>query len=160
MDWFKSHYREDRQDHFRIGNYILKRVKAATFPVLTGLTLAQETAEPLYQQLYGVVREAILAGEIEAGMRLPSTRILADELSVSRNTIVNAFDQLIAEGYLESRTGDGTYVAHTLPDELLRASATHKAARLPDQPLDLRGLSARGAMLARTPVGVPLALDQ
>src|SRR5256885_17124252 len=105
---------------------MVKRVKTARFPMLTGMTLAQETDEPLYQQLYRAVRQAILAGEMDAGVRLPSTRILADELSVSRNTVVNAFDQLIAEGYLESRTGDGTYVAHTLPDELLRASGTYR----------------------------------
>jgi GntR family transcriptional regulator/MocR family aminotransferase len=54
-----------------------------------------------------------------AGTRLPSTRELATELGIARNTVVNAFDQLYAESYLEARTGDGTYVSRQLPDDLI-----------------------------------------
>src|SRR5262249_33738075 len=138
MDPFKSHYRQDRQDHFRFGIAMVKRVKAVTFPALAGMNLAQESETPLYQKLYGAMRQAILSGQMEAGTRLPSTRNLADELAVSRNTVVNAFDQLIAEGYVESRTGDGTYVAHALPEDLLRAEK-EKAVGVPEQPLVGRG---------------------
>ncbi len=76
---------------------------------------------PLYQALYAHMRAAILSGELKDGMKIPSTRTLADELNISRNTVLNAYRQLLAEGYLESREGSGTFVAHVLPDLLLTA---------------------------------------
>jgi GntR family transcriptional regulator / MocR family aminotransferase len=75
--------------------------------------------DPLYQQLYTSMQRAILSGELKRGMKLPSTRALADELSVSRNTILNAYRQLMAEGYLESVEGSGTFVTRVLPEFLL-----------------------------------------
>jgi len=74
---------------------------------------------PLYQQLYTHLRTAILSGKLKHGLKLPSTRALADELSVSRNTVFNTYRQLMAEGYLESVEGSGTFVARVLPDRLL-----------------------------------------
>jgi GntR family transcriptional regulator/MocR family aminotransferase len=74
---------------------------------------------PLYQQLYAYLRAAILSGQLKGGLKLPSTRALADELGLSRNTVFNAYEQLMAEGYLESVAGSGTFVAHVLPDLLL-----------------------------------------
>ncbi|HET9911054.1 MAG TPA: PLP-dependent aminotransferase family protein [Anaerolineales bacterium] len=87
---------------------------------------------PLYQALYAHMRAAILSGELKDGMKLPSTRALADELNISRNTVLNAYRQLLAEGYLESRGGSGTFVAHILPDLLLTAPQ-------PPQPKIARG---------------------
>lgn len=81
---------------------------------------------PLYRQIYDSIRRSILAGEVEPGTRLPASRTLAEQLSVSRLTVVNAYDQLLAEGYLEGRQGSGTYVASELPDDLL--SVNEKAA--------------------------------
>jgi len=81
---------------------------------------------PLYQQLYTHMRTAILSGELKGGMKLPSTRALADELGVSRNTILNAYEQLLAEGYLESVEGSGTFVARVLPDLLLTTTPGHR----------------------------------
>jgi GntR family transcriptional regulator / MocR family aminotransferase len=75
---------------------------------------------PLYKQLYERLRGAILAGQLERGARLPSTRTLASELGVSRTTIALAYEQLLLEGYLESRVGQGTSVARYLPVTLLR----------------------------------------
>jgi len=66
---------------------------------------------PLYRQLYAGIRRAISDGQMAAGTRLPSTRILAQQLGVSRNTVMAAYDQLLAEGYLDARTGRGTYVS-------------------------------------------------
>lgn len=89
----------------------------------------------LYQQLYEGLRQAVLSGRLGVGMRLPSTRELAAVLHVSRNTVLSAFEQLVAEGYLESRVGDGTYVSTALPDELglvgkqERHNSTAKAKR-------------------------------
>lgn len=73
---------------------------------------------PLYQKVYANLRTSILSGELKGGVKLPSTRALAEELNVSRNTILNAYRQLMAEGYIESVQGSGTYVARIAPDDL------------------------------------------
>src|SRR3982750_2845104 len=109
------------------------------------LTLREDSREPLHRQLYRELREAVLNGRLPPGSRLPSTRTVASELGVSRNTVMGAFDQLLAEGYLEGKVGSGTYVAEKLPEELLHArSSMQKAA-----PVRAVGaaLSQRGAVL-------------
>lgn len=73
-------------------------------------------AEPLFRQLYGELRQAILGGRLGPGTRMPASRAFAEELRVSRNTVLGAYDQLLSEGYLEMRPGSGTYVAADLPD--------------------------------------------
>jgi GntR family transcriptional regulator/MocR family aminotransferase len=73
----------------------------------------------LSQQIYHALRRAILAGQLAPGTRLPATRVLAHELSVSRNTVLLAYDQLLSEGYTVGQTGSGTYVATALPDVTL-----------------------------------------
>lgn len=85
---------------------------------------------PFYRQIYEAIRDAILTGRLTSGSRLPSSRALATQLSVSRITVVNAFEQLLAEGYLESRTGAGTFVASEIPDDLLAINDS-KPARSP-----------------------------
>src|ERR1019366_5890784 len=98
-------------------------------------------------------REAVLGGRLPPGSRLPSTRAFAAELGISRNTVMGAFDQLLAEGYLEGKVGSGTYVAQELPEELLQV---HSKAQNPSQPSPARAvLSARGAVLASNPVIPP-----
>jgi GntR family transcriptional regulator / MocR family aminotransferase len=69
---------------------------------------------PLYRQIYGGVRRAIVERLLRPGQRLPSTRALAVELGVSRIPVLEAFEQLVAEGYCESRVGSGTFVAEAL----------------------------------------------
>ena len=95
---------------------------------------------PLYQQLYAHMRRAILSGELKGGMKLPSTRALAEELGVSRNTVLNAYGQLLAEGYLQGIEGSGTFVARVLPDLLLTppqhtASAKPQPTKVPQPQL-------------------------
>lgn len=68
-------------------------------------------SEPYYEQIYRYIREEIRAGRIAAGEKLPSTRLLAEKLGVSRSTTQLAYDQLVAEGYLESRPYRGYYAA-------------------------------------------------
>ena len=75
-------------------------------PVL--IALDPRSSDPLSRQIYRALRDGILAGRLVGGLRLPSTRALATDLGVSRNTVVTAFDQLLAEGYVESRVGRGT----------------------------------------------------
>jgi GntR family transcriptional regulator/MocR family aminotransferase len=102
---------------------------------------------PLYRQLYEGLRDAILSGRLAPGTRLASTREIAAELGLSRNTVTNAFDQLLAEGYVEAQTGSGTYVSKSLPDELLNTRAVPSAhVRLERKG---RGLSRRGEALAK-----------
>lgn len=89
--------------------------------------------EPLYRQVYGNLRSAILTGRLQRGARLPSSRELATSLNVSRNTVLNAYDQLLAEGYLESVSATGTFVAMTVPQgakpERRRLSGEHTQPR-------------------------------
>lgn len=66
---------------------------------------------PLYRQLYEGVREAILTGRIAPGTRIPSTRDLADDLEISRTTVLTAVNRLAAEGFLETKVGSGTRVS-------------------------------------------------
>ncbi len=100
------------------------------------------------------MRAAVLEGRLPPGSRLPSTRTLASDLGVSRNTVMGAFDQLLAEGYLEGKVGSGTYVADKLPEELLHAHGA--AAKLAAQPRSTGTLlSHRGAVLASTPLIPP-----
>ncbi len=82
---------------------------------------------PLYQQLYAALRSAILEGRLKPGARLPSTRTLARDAGVSRNTALLAYDQLLAEGYAVGKRGSGTYVAAELPESQLAARRTASA---------------------------------
>ncbi|HEX4962555.1 MAG TPA: PLP-dependent aminotransferase family protein [Thermoanaerobaculia bacterium] len=91
----------------------MKRAASGIVPLLA---LDRAAAKPLYRQLYEGFREAILAGRLGAGQRLPSTRSLAGELQISRLPVLTAFEQLLAEGYFESRAGAGTFVARSLAD--------------------------------------------
>ena len=70
--------------------------------------LAQQDALPLHRQLYEALRRALLDGKLAAGERLPSSRDLAQDLNLSRNTVVAAINQLTVEGYLVSQVGSGT----------------------------------------------------
>ena len=79
---------------------------------------------PLHRQLYRSLREKILTKLLLPGERLPSSRILAEEMHLGRNTVVNAYNQLIAEGFLESVVGSGTRVSTSLPEELTGKSST------------------------------------
>ncbi|KAB8140828.1 PLP-dependent aminotransferase family protein [Chloroflexia bacterium SDU3-3] len=75
------------------------------------LTLDRAAAEPLWRQMYWQIRERIHQGGLRAGERVPSSRALATSLGVSRNLVLAAYDQLLAEGYLESRPQSGMRVA-------------------------------------------------
>ena len=78
------------------------------------LTLDDKNPLSLNRQIGSQIRTLILCGDLPAGQRLPSTRQLGKELGVARSTVMEAYDQLLAEGYLESRAGSGTSVAQGL----------------------------------------------
>jgi GntR family transcriptional regulator / MocR family aminotransferase len=88
-------------------------------PMELAITLDSTSGEPLQRQLYSELRRGIITGRLARGLRLPPTRELAGNLGISRTTVTLVYESLVSEGYLEGRTGAGTYVASCLPDELL-----------------------------------------
>ena len=147
--------------------------KRAAGPPLALLRLDRALPVPLHRQLYDELRAAVLTGRLRPGVRLPSTRTLASELGVSRRTVLDAFLQLYAEGYVEGRTGAGTFVAHTPSEALLQPTPTgprdNRRGGTPalgplSPPARRRSHSpgrvvAAGARAARVHAGVP-ALDE
>ena len=119
------------------------------------ITLDSESQTPLYRQLYDRLRRAILAGQLAPGTRLQSTREMAEELGVSRNTVVNAYEQLLAEGYLEGQVGSGTYVSRALPEDLLSVKAVTRS--MPRAGSKMVRLSERGKSFAAFAPLVPRA---
>jgi len=103
--------------------------------------LREETDGLLHRRLYNAIRRSILDGSLPPRSRLPASRDLAGELGISRNTILSTYEQLQAEGYLSSRRGSGTFVAHSLPDMLLTASRSgeHQATATVSSTLSQRG---------------------
>jgi GntR family transcriptional regulator/MocR family aminotransferase len=99
----------------------------------------------LHRQAYRALRAAILERRLAAGARLPATRALARELGVSRNTVLAAYEQLVAEGYASARVGSGTTVCETLPARPPAVPARPPRSRLPR-------LSGFGSRLA---AGIP-----
>jgi len=78
---------------------------------------------PAYQWLYEAIRSEILSGRLRPGTRLPATRDVARQYGLARGTIVNAFDQLGSEGYVESNVGSGTFVSKVLPERMLHVAS-------------------------------------
>lgn len=83
---------------------------------LLQVRLAALAEGKLHKRLYNAMRSAILDGSLSPGGRLPPSRDLAQQLGMSRNTVLTVYEQLLAEGYVISRQGSGTFVAGTLPD--------------------------------------------
>ncbi len=106
--------------------------------ILAALPLDRSSGTPLFRQLYAQIKAAALRGTLTAGMQQPPTRELCKLLGVSRQTVMNAYDQLMAEGYLSGTVGKGTFISSHLPlgvrDEAPRGL--------------LRPLSARGEQYA------------
>src|SRR5262245_21334818 len=97
-----------------------------------GAIVQLDGAGKLYQQVYRALRGEILDGRLASGERIPSTRDLAGLLKVSRNTAVMAYEQLLAEGFIEARSGAaGSVVAPVLPPDgyVSRPSALQDRAR-------------------------------
>jgi len=95
----------------------MKQVGAGFFP---SIAVENDESSPMYRRLYTWFRSAILTGELRPGQKIPSTRYLATELRVSRITVLCAFQQLAAEGYIVSSAGSGTYVSKSIPDRVTR----------------------------------------
>src|SRR5215510_10617189 len=106
----------------------------------------------LYRWLYGELRAAILDGRLQPGSPLPATRDLASAYNLSRSTIVTAFQQLKSEGYVEGRSGSGTYVSQVLPEQLLVVYGPKRLKRLPHRRIGLSAYALRLQPFRGTPM--------
>jgi len=112
--------------------------------VLLGwIVLDSSDPSPLYRQLYSELRTSILSGQVSAESLLPSSRTLSRELGVSRNTVLNAYDQLLAEGYLKTSEGSATMVAR-LSSAAKRPVGSPGASEI--LPISKRGLEIRRSL--------------
>ncbi len=93
--------------------------ETSTFDLNLGI---RDDDTPAYRWLYDALRREILEGRLRAGARLPSTRAMAAQYGLSRGTVVNAFEMLGAEGYLDGAVGAGSFVSKVIPDSLLEMS--------------------------------------
>ncbi len=140
-----------------LSEWLLTQLNHSDFPIRM----------PNHRRIYEVIRRAITTQILPAGERLPSTRNLAEDLTVSRNTILAAFEQLLDEGYVASQTGSGTYVTYNQHDgfskslsnnnileaqpdeESVESNAENTSLRLEDSNgLSKRGLAACGSIKA------------
>jgi GntR family transcriptional regulator/MocR family aminotransferase len=92
-------------------------VKRAGGALLLAIEIDHRSPRPVSTQLYVSLRELMLSGALAAGDRLPATRTLARDLRLSRTTVIDAFERLIAEGLIESRVGAGTFVSEALKSD-------------------------------------------
>ncbi|HVI75874.1 MAG TPA: PLP-dependent aminotransferase family protein [Anaeromyxobacteraceae bacterium] len=119
------------------------------------LALDPAADEPLFLQITRSITGDIRRGRLRPGMRLPGTRTLAQTLSVHRNTVVAAYDELLAEGWIESSEARGTFVSRALPEVAPRASSVSlsRRAEVPARAgFDLKPAPER-ADLAKAPPG-------
>jgi GntR family transcriptional regulator/MocR family aminotransferase len=115
---------------------------------LRAISVDRSSPKPLYRQLCDAFRRAIVERRLHAGQRLPSTRTLARDLGISRIPVLTAFEQLLAEGYFESRAGSGTFVSSTLsghPESLAWPDAGSRARRPSGRATARRAVGARAA---------------
>jgi len=112
------------------------------------IILDEKSDAPLYRQIYETIRRSILSGEFRSGSQLPATRLLATQLGVSRMTVINAYEQLFAEGYLEGKIGAGTFIASRLPEEFMQTpiiSSNKKKTKTSPRKLNLSNYGRRVA---------------
>ena len=140
---------------------IISEMKRVASGILPMIAIDRRAPTALHRQIYDAYRAAILDGRLGPGQRVPSTRVLASELGVSRFPVLNAYAQLLAEGYIEGRVGAGTVVSGSLPEQFTASKPTgtriaanrsaprpvaRRAAGLPrlERPPWLRGWGAFG----------------
>ncbi len=93
-------------------------VRRAGGALLAALPVDRQGGQALGAQLYVALRDLILSGGLAPGARLPSSRTLAQDLGVSRTTVVGAYERLVSEGLIEARVGAGSHVAQVLQGDL------------------------------------------
>lgn len=115
--------------------------------------------QPKYEKLYQAIRKAVLNGQLPSNSRLPSTRQLAKSLELSRNTVIAAFEMLVAEGYLQAQQGAGHTVCENLPDPFFLVEPNADTASAPmDVNLGQRGQWA-DQIQGKEDIGAPKAFS-
>jgi GntR family transcriptional regulator / MocR family aminotransferase len=120
-----------------LSDWLLRHLTQHSFP----------TRMPNHRRVYEAIRRAITEQVLPSGSRLPSTRNLATDLNVSRNTILAAFDQLLDEGYVAAKTGSGTYVVYKQTDDFVK----NLTEASPLTTTSANGLSKRGLAASESP---------
>src|SRR6266481_4331610 len=122
----------------------MKKISSGISPIIC---IDRKAPKALHEQIYDAYRTAIIDRSLRAGQRVPSTRMLAGELGISRIPILNAYAQLLAEGYFEGRVGAGTVVSKSLPDQVTPISL-RTVPSLKRAPRGPRVLSKRSSLLS------------
>ena len=112
-------------------------------PIFGLLKYDKSNSQPVYLQISNQLMGLIRNGTLQSGQRLPSTRLLAESLSVHRKTIVQAYDELLSQGWLESHTGSGTFISKTLPE--IKPQQFDKARHVQLNPAKTAGFEIRSA---------------
>ena len=101
--------------------------------LLSAIQIEKNASVPIYRQLDASIRRLILGGTLVAGQKLPSTRELSTELEISRITVKSVYEQLVAEGYAESKIGAGTFVTRGLEIETSKkVNRIHHNCKIPE----------------------------
>jgi GntR family transcriptional regulator/MocR family aminotransferase len=132
------HSRQSDADHY---NAAVTRISSGILPIIA---VDRKSAEPLHRQIYEGFRELILRRELTPGQQVPSSRELAVDLHVSRFPVLNAYSQLLAEGYFESRTGAGTFVSASMPEQ--KMSVAVPDAEASSRPAGPRNVAKRSLL--------------
>jgi GntR family transcriptional regulator / MocR family aminotransferase len=122
----------------------MKKVSSGFSPLIS---IDRRAGRPLHRQVYDAFRNAIISRNLRPGQRIPSTRSLSSELGISRIPVLNAYAQLLAEGYIESRVGAGAFISSSLPD--LPPVSVNKSVRSAPVRLTPRPVTARSSILPR-----------
>jgi GntR family transcriptional regulator / MocR family aminotransferase len=114
----------------RVVSWVPKQRRRRSVMSFEMVRLDRTSSEPLYQQLYRQIREELEIGSFDSSAsRVPSSRVLAATLGISRPTVNQAFSKLLAEGYLQTRRRSGIFVADHLPATFLKAARSPTTAR-------------------------------
>src|SRR6476619_4140249 len=109
--------------HCRMVSSVPKRRRRRLVMSFEMVRLDRASSEPLYEQLYRQIREELESGSFDSSAsRVPSSRVLAATLGISRLTVNQAFSKLLAEGYLQARNRSGIFVADHLPATFLKTA--------------------------------------
>lgn len=119
------------------------KIRPAALSDWLSARLDRQADEPIYRQLQRLLHDAVLSQQLPAGTKLPSSRLLAQELGIARNTVTDVYAHLAVAGYVSSQGGSGTYVADITPEGFGESGGT----TAPDAAVSLPTLSLRGSAL-------------
>ncbi len=115
------------------------------------IELDRQSETPLHRQLYDKMTVLILSGALEPGTRLPASRTLAEDLGVSRPTVIACLEQLVQEGYIETKPNAGSFVSSNLKQDTLKKTV-QKGSKSKGVSVADYELSAYGKFIARASV--------